>query len=58
MHKVTWTDAMGNACHVEGDFEVCKDVFRTLISQAIGGELDSDILLTDPRGNCVDSWGT
>lgn len=56
MHKVTWTDAFGNSCHVEGDFSVCKDVFRLVVSQVIAGELDSETRLLDAKGNCVDSW--
>lgn len=57
-YRVTWTDAKNGGQHeYRGDQSDCRQVFPMIVRAAIRGEY-SDVILWDPNGNAMDTWGT
>lgn len=57
MHQVVWTDEHGKHHELECDGADCRDLFRIVVAAAIRGKCQ-DVLLIDPSGNFLDTWGT
>jgi hypothetical protein len=57
MHRVTWTDAIGQSNTVMVDASDARPLFMILVRAAIRGEV-ADVLLLDSAGDTIDSWGT